>query len=167
MMRLMRTNARVSSRVAAGDEELRQIIQNIAQKSGMVWEQAHHYDEYRITPAEVLSEDTFGPIRLGSVGAEFRVLMQHRAASNPRNLLGGPDEIGFLKDEAITLVNMQRLQNRAVDNKTCQKCGLVTRNDLSKCNKCKTTRYCDRACQKADWKQHKKHCIDKKKKVNL
>jgi hypothetical protein len=164
MMRLMQTNAKVSSRIAAGDEELGQIVQNLAQKSGAVWEQVHHYDEHRITPTEVLSEDTFGPIPLGTVGGAFRTLMQKRAASNPRNLLGGPDEIGFLKDKEITLENMLRLQNRAVDHKTCQKCGLVTTNELSKCSKCKTARYCDRACQKADWKQHKKQCIDKKKK---
>lgn len=31
---------------------------------------------------------------------------------------------------------------------------------LKACAKCKTTKYCDRECQKAHWKAHKKQCVD-------
>ena len=41
------------------------------------------------------------------------------------------------------------------------KCGNCTiRGDL-RCGKCKTQRYCSVACQREDWKNHKKICMNK------
>lgn len=45
----------------------------------------------------------------------------------------------------------------------CSKSGLELRNEdaekrLLMCGKCKSTYYCSRECQKADWKEHKKMC---------
>lgn len=40
---------------------------------------------------------------------------------------------------------------------TCDQCG-KTRDSLKHCAKCKTTHYCDRDCQNAHWKTHKKEC---------
>ena len=31
---------------------------------------------------------------------------------------------------------------------------------LKKCGNCKNARYCDRACQKADWQNHKSECLE-------
>ncbi|KAG8903349.1 hypothetical protein FRB99_003411 [Tulasnella sp. 403] len=31
-------------------------------------------------------------------------------------------------------------------------------NKLMKCGQCKTIRYCNQRCQKADWKRHKRMC---------
>jgi hypothetical protein len=39
--------------------------------------------------------------------------------------------------------------------KTCHVCGATS---TSCCSKCKSTRYCSVACQKADWAAHKKLC---------
>ena len=49
------------------------------------------------------------------------------------------------------------------DNKEghCAKCAKTAASgiDLKHCAKCRTTRYCSRDCQKADWKTHKKACV--------
>lgn len=42
-------------------------------------------------------------------------------------------------------------------SKTAADCNVAT---LNQCAKCKTTRYCSRDCQKADWKVHKKMCAN-------
>ena len=39
----------------------------------------------------------------------------------------------------------------------CDNCG-STKGPLKKCARCSKTRYCNHACQKANWKQHKKIC---------
>jgi splicing suppressor protein 51 len=42
---------------------------------------------------------------------------------------------------------------------SCNKPGTpLLASSLKKCTKCKTTLYCSRDCQKADWKIHKKSC---------
>ena len=33
-------------------------------------------------------------------------------------------------------------------------------DSLSKCSRCKKVSYCNRECQKADWKAHKNHCVE-------
>ena len=40
---------------------------------------------------------------------------------------------------------------------TCGHCGL-RREGLKACSKCGRARYCDRECQRAAWKEHKKFC---------
>lgn len=42
-------------------------------------------------------------------------------------------------------------------NHTCGNC-LKTSTHLKRCSKCLTERYCDRDCQRAHWKTHKKVC---------
>ncbi|KAB2579695.1 Mynd domain-containing protein [Lasiodiplodia theobromae] len=47
--------------------------------------------------------------------------------------------------------------------RACHKCHIAEAalsRPLSHCSKCKTTLYCSRACQRADWKAHKKVCRD-------
>ncbi|KAI8939989.1 hypothetical protein NX059_003712 [Plenodomus lindquistii] len=50
----------------------------------------------------------------------------------------------------------------ADEKHTCAKCNetAAAKNvaALKVCVRCKTARYCDRDCQKADWKTHKKEC---------
>jgi MYND finger len=46
---------------------------------------------------------------------------------------------------------------------SCDYCGEPDSKDpdakkLLRCGKCKTEKYCDKQCQKNDWKIHKKHC---------
>lgn len=43
-----------------------------------------------------------------------------------------------------------------LDKKTCAKCGKHA--DL-RCTRCKTTYYCSKECQKADWPTHKRSCV--------
>lgn len=42
-------------------------------------------------------------------------------------------------------------------------CSSVTRQAVMTCGRCRNVRYCNANCQKADWKRHKKDCIDKAK----
>ena len=39
----------------------------------------------------------------------------------------------------------------------CSACGAFGAK-LRACSACHAARYCDEACQKADWRTHKKHC---------
>ena len=48
----------------------------------------------------------------------------------------------------------------------CQYCS-ERRNDLLQCAACGTVQYCNRTCQKSDWKKHKKDCSKPYKAVNL
>ncbi|OJD31510.1 mynd domain [Diplodia corticola] len=43
---------------------------------------------------------------------------------------------------------------------TCASCGKVS-DDLKRCAKCHSERYCNRDCQKAHWKTHKKVCASR------
>ena len=49
----------------------------------------------------------------------------------------------------------------------CKKCN-VTRSEkkLSKCSRCGKVFYCSKNCQKEDWNEHKKNCVDKKNKIS-
>jgi energy-coupling factor transporter ATP-binding protein EcfA2 len=44
-----------------------------------------------------------------------------------------------------------------VPSSSCASCGKNSA-ELKKCSACKKTKYCDRTCQKKDWKKHKKVC---------
>ena len=44
-----------------------------------------------------------------------------------------------------------------VPSSSCASCGKNSA-ELKKCSACKKTKYCDRICQKKDWKKHKKIC---------
>ncbi|KAF7921457.1 uncharacterized protein EAE97_011246 [Botrytis byssoidea] len=47
-----------------------------------------------------------------------------------------------------------------VDSRGCKKCGDIPHGDTAhkKCSRCRGVSYCGPACQKADWKEHKKRC---------
>jgi len=49
----------------------------------------------------------------------------------------------------------------------CKKCN-ATRSEkkLSKCSRCGKVFYCSKNCQKEDWNEHKKNCVDKKNKIS-
>ena len=49
----------------------------------------------------------------------------------------------------------------------CNNCK-VTRSEkkLSKCSRCGKVFYCSKNCQKEDWNEHKKNCVDKKNKIS-
>ncbi|KAI1788364.1 hypothetical protein LXA43DRAFT_1025509 [Ganoderma leucocontextum] len=71
------------------------------------------------------------------LGKLFEMKGDLQAAQEIR-LKGLPDNI------ACGNVNCLRLQNSL--------------KDLSKCSACKAVLYCSQACQKADWKRHRKYC---------
>jgi hypothetical protein len=41
--------------------------------------------------------------------------------------------------------------------RTCLACG--TANPLNQCSRCKEVFFCNRACQRSSWKEHKKTCV--------
>lgn len=43
--------------------------------------------------------------------------------------------------------------------KSCAECGLVSDEDCSKCNACKTVAYCSADCQRKHWPIHKPDCL--------
>ena len=56
----------------------------------------------------------------------------------------------------------------ANENKNkCKRCN-ATRSEkkLSKCSRCGKVYYCSKKCQKDDWDEHKKNCVDKKNKIS-
>ena len=59
------------------------------------------------------------------------------------------DPTGMLKVDAGSLLGR------------CDYCGKLPEQQglLKICSRCRKTRYCSQACQKASWKQHKRVCI--------
>jgi hypothetical protein len=71
------------------------------------------------------------------------------------------------KADLTKLQSLARLSNQKLDNgsyyiKTCQHCAKretpLDNAKLMTCQRCKVTYYCNRECQVADWKSHKKQC---------
>jgi hypothetical protein len=49
----------------------------------------------------------------------------------------------------------------------CNNCQITSsEKKLSKCSRCNKVYYCSRDCQKEDWNEHKKRCVDKKNKIS-
>ena len=48
---------------------------------------------------------------------------------------------------------------------TCQECG-KTRPEMKKCSKCKSVSYCNRECQRQNWKIHKLECGNNEEKLS-
>lgn len=79
------------------------------------------------------------------------------AAAVRNNALGIPG--GYALGAVFSLFNHSCRANAAVFidlHKGCATCGNVAAK--LKCSKCSTTIYCNRDCQKADWKIHKPQC---------
>ena len=55
---------------------------------------------------------------------------------------------------ALNLKNEKRFTTEEV----CQNCGKGGEIVLLQCTRCKKAKYCDRKCQKENWKEHKKNC---------
>lgn len=54
---------------------------------------------------------------------------------------------------------MKKMDDKVLD--VLRKCYYCHKpNAMSRCSRCRLTYYCGVACQKADWKEHKKHCIN-------
>lgn len=61
----------------------------------------------------------------------------------------------------VDATNAVRMVRRAEPSRRreCLHCGLFSMRDLVwRCSGCKVATYCDRVCQKADWKRHKRYC---------
>jgi MYND finger len=78
-----------------------------------------------------------------------------------------------LQSSYTNRLNMQpnlvfnRVTEMSVNNETgidakssvCANCGAVsTTSALKRCSRCLSVRYCNEACQRAHWKQHRKNC---------
>jgi hypothetical protein len=71
-----------------------------------------------------------------------------------------------VKAELAKIQTLARLSNNNYDKmraglkicRHCEKCETLDGTKLMKCQRCKVTYYCNRACQVADWKKHKELC---------
>ena len=50
-------------------------------------------------------------------------------------------------------------ETKQTTKEVCQNCGKGSGDVLLQCSQCKTAKYCDRKCQKENWKVHKKNCL--------
>ena len=51
---------------------------------------------------------------------------------------------------------------RIVD-KTCKSCENKNKKQLKRCSKCEVVYYCNKECQRKDWKEHKIECVNNNK----
>jgi hypothetical protein len=71
---------------------------------------------------------------------------------------------GKAKSDLSRLQTLARLSNydaKRTDHKICRHCEKIEKLDgikLMKCQRCKVIYYCNKECQVADWKNHKKMC---------
>ena len=74
------------------------------------------------------------------------------------DLAAARERIDALRDH----FNVSGMQNQSIwyDSTSCKTCGKT--DDLKWCGACNKVRYCGAACQRADWKNHKKSCVKKK-----
>jgi hypothetical protein len=89
---------------------------------------------------------------------ERNALMQALSKNNPGKTtfeMGGP-ETQKIYDEIIA--NPSIKTNRA-EAFTCGYCNKSATEKLLLCSRCRKVSYCDKACQNASWKAHKKLCV--------
>lgn len=77
---------------------------------------------------------------------------------------GDEADITQIKETAVTNATSKTAENSNSASETsrnqCANCHTRETTDvpLKPCNKCQTSPYCSRDCQKVDWKRHKKEC---------
>lgn len=59
---------------------------------------------------------------------------------------------------ADTLAQRRGLETLGPEMLACKNCHVIGKEPFPRCARCKATTYCSTACQKADWKQHKRSC---------
>lgn len=71
----------------------------------------------------------------------------------------GPTRGRVTPEMFITLWNTRGFEEKCPVTLACKTCGKDEEGKMLKCGKCGVSRYCDQACQKADWGYHKKVCV--------
>eukprot|EP00039_Didymoeca_costata_P020750 m.342307 g.342307 ORF g.342307 m.342307 type:complete len:1322 (+) comp21234_c0_seq1:202-4167(+) len=81
--------------------------------------------------------------------------------------INSPPGINAIKIRKSSVEKLKKKESNPIkdhnDNlplNVCQKCGIKCEVQL--CARCFSVGYCSRQCQKADWKAHKKTCVEKK-----
>ncbi|KAI7776781.1 hypothetical protein LA080_004437 [Diaporthe eres] len=78
-----------------------------------------------------------------------------------------PGKVQFL----AALENYKPGVPRSFQEPSCYSCGKIAADNgeatLSQCSKCKRAWYCNMACQRAHWKNHKSACIPPKGRISL
>jgi hypothetical protein len=83
-----------------------------------------------------------------------KLLRKHGAKIDVVSAVGSPAELASKMGHDAVAEKLTRYTSQCA---CCQKQATVTVK-LSACSRCKKTYYCSAACQKQDWKQHKKTC---------
>ena len=68
----------------------------------------------------------------------------------------------FYFSDGLTLDTRKERHNLSkvgIPDAGCHNCGKI--GQLHQCTNCRQVKYCDRNCQKQDWKDHKKNCQKK------
>ena len=65
-----------------------------------------------------------------------------------------------VSDETSKKVQQKAKEKEKIE-RTCSACGIVQRETMNRCARCKSVGYCSKACQTADWPEHKKVCKKK------
>ena len=92
------------------------------------------------------------------------VRMMGSFAMNPPTAAGGMNMNAFMDTNGFYMgTGLRSLDKVKQDADVCDACGKsqsLLSEKLKKCQACKVTFYCSKACQKKAWKAHKKVCAD-------
>jgi hypothetical protein len=84
------------------------------------------------------------------------------AINDPNRSL--PPEIQPLQDGIELQLEEMKLVDSAKSRARCEHCAKTApkTGKLNKCGRCQISWYCSTSCQKADWSEHKRHCVQAK-----